>query len=168
MINGNVQYIKVNLMKNKQEVIQWGADKGILSKATPMSQAIKTLSEVEELLRAINSGDKEETKDAYGDILVTIILGAELSGMDIEDCLQSAYDIISKRTGKMINGQFVKDKAESPSVYCIEVTRDSEEPFVFHTTFNTPPSRQDILNEIEDQEINYDDNYGKVNYYKVS
>lgn len=97
-------------MKNKQEVIQWGADKGILSKATPMSQAIKTLSEVEELLRAINSDDKPEIKDAYGDILVTIILGAELSGLDIEDCLQSAYDVISKRTGKMINGTFVKDK----------------------------------------------------------
>jgi NTP pyrophosphatase (non-canonical NTP hydrolase) len=74
-----------------------------------MSQAIKTLSEVEELLRAINSNDADEVKDAYGDILVTIILGAELSGLDIEDCLQSAYDIISKRTGKMINGQFVKD-----------------------------------------------------------
>lgn len=96
-------------MKNKQEVLQWGADKGILSKATPMSQAIKTLSEVEELLRAINSNDADEVKDAYGDILVTIILGAELSGLDIEDCLQSAYDVISKRTGKMVNGQFVKD-----------------------------------------------------------
>ena len=44
-------------MKNKQEVIQWGADRGILSKATPMSQAIKTLSEVEELLRAIMHGN---------------------------------------------------------------------------------------------------------------
>jgi hypothetical protein len=27
----------------------------------------------------------------------------------LEKCLQSAYDVISKRTGKMINGQFVKD-----------------------------------------------------------
>lgn len=96
-------------MRNKENVLQWGADKGILSKATPMAQAIKTLSEVEELLRAINCDDKEEIKDAYGDILVTIILGAKLSGLDIEDCLQSAYDVISKRTGKMVNGQFVKD-----------------------------------------------------------
>jgi len=96
-------------MKNKLEVIQWGADRGILAKATPMSQAIKTLSEVEELLRAINSDDRPEIKDAYGDILVTIILGAELSGLDIEDCLQSAYDVISKRTGVMKNGTFVKD-----------------------------------------------------------
>lgn len=27
----------------------------------------------------------------------------------LEECLQSAYDVISKRTGKIINGQFVKD-----------------------------------------------------------
>jgi NTP pyrophosphatase (non-canonical NTP hydrolase) len=97
-------------MKNKDNVLQWGEDKGIIAKSNPLKQAIKTLSEVEELLRAISNDDQEEVKDAYGDILVTIILGARLSGLDIEDCLQSAYDIISKRTGAMINGQFVKDK----------------------------------------------------------
>lgn len=54
-----------------------------------------------------------------------------------------------------------------PSVYCIEVTRDSEEPFVFHATFDFEPKRDDILREIEDQDINYNDDYGKINYYKV-
>jgi hypothetical protein len=32
-----------------------------------------------------------------------------MQGLTIEECLQSAYDVISKRTGKMINGQFIKD-----------------------------------------------------------
>jgi len=32
-----------------------------------------------------------------------------LCGLDIEDCIESAYDVISKRKGKMINGTFVKD-----------------------------------------------------------
>jgi NTP pyrophosphatase (non-canonical NTP hydrolase) len=27
----------------------------------------------------------------------------------IEDCINSAYDVIAKRTGKMVNGTFVKD-----------------------------------------------------------
>lgn len=35
---------------------------------------------------------------------------AESQGLKLEDCLQSAYDVISKRTGKMVNGTFVKDK----------------------------------------------------------
>lgn len=97
-------------MKHKQEVIKWASSKGILEKATPLTQALKTLEEVTELLQAINKGDIDETLDAYGDILVTIIIGAHMSGLDIEDCLTSAYGVISKRTGKMVNGTFVKDK----------------------------------------------------------
>lgn len=97
-------------MKLKQEVIEWAAAKGILEKATPLTQALKTLEEVTELLQAINNADIDETLDAYGDILVTIIIGAHMSGLDIEDCLESAYNVIAKRTGKMVNGTFVKDK----------------------------------------------------------
>lgn len=100
----------MRIMKNKKEVLEWAKEKGILDKATPMSQALKTLEEVHELLTAINKGDIKETEDAYGDILVTIIIGAKLSNMDIEVCLQSAYDVIKNRNGVMIDGQFVKDK----------------------------------------------------------
>lgn len=108
------------------KVLEWAKEKGILDKATPIAQCDKTFEEVEELAEALeaqragfaeftNSKGKsvntnEEIKDALGDILVTIIIGAELQGLKLEDCLQSAYNIISKRTGKMINGQFVKDK----------------------------------------------------------
>jgi len=74
-----------------------------------MAQAIKTLEEVNELLDAINKNDKEEINDALGDILVTIILQAELQNVNLTDCLEGAYNIISKRTGKMQNGVFVKD-----------------------------------------------------------
>jgi hypothetical protein len=28
------------------------------------------------------------------------------------DCLESAYNVISKRTGKMVDGQFVKDSTD--------------------------------------------------------
>jgi NTP pyrophosphatase (non-canonical NTP hydrolase) len=61
-------------------VIQWASDKGILTKATPEAQAQKTLEEVNELVEAINSNNKEEIVDALGDILVTIIIQAELQG----------------------------------------------------------------------------------------
>ena len=36
---------------------------------------------------------------------------AKGNGLTIEECLQHAYDIISKRTGKMIDGTFVKDQS---------------------------------------------------------
>jgi NTP pyrophosphatase (non-canonical NTP hydrolase) len=91
-------------------VIQWAADKGILDKATPIAQANKTSEELEELIEAIYNNDKEEIIDALGDILVTIIIQAELQGLKLENCLESAYNVIAKRTGKMENGFFIKDK----------------------------------------------------------
>ena len=115
----------MNYQELETKVLEWACDKGILEKATPLAQANKTLEEVEELLEAVNAQEKEhyfftntkgkevvtadEIKDALGDILVTIIIGAELQGVKLEDCLESAYNVISKRTGKMVDGVFVKD-----------------------------------------------------------
>ncbi len=112
--------------KLEKKVIEWANEKGILEKATPLAQARKTEEEVNELLEAcvaqhggfdsfINSkgkkvNTKEEIQDALGDIFVTIIIGAEMQGLKLEDCLESAYNIISKRTGVMRDGQFVKDE----------------------------------------------------------
>ncbi|MDB4761507.1 hypothetical protein OAG04_00695, partial [bacterium] len=116
-------------------VLQWGEDKGIFAKSTPLRQLDKTQEELDETKEALqklasltdqqilseklltddpNTLDLEEdalleAKDGIGDMLVTIILLAKMVNMDSVDCLQSAYDVIKKRTGKMVDGQFVKD-----------------------------------------------------------
>jgi NTP pyrophosphatase (non-canonical NTP hydrolase) len=90
--------------------IAWAAQKGILENGTPIAQAGKTMEECTELMVAIAKSDKAETIDALGDILVTIIIQAEMQGLKLTECLESAYNVISKRTGKMVDGQFVKDK----------------------------------------------------------
>lgn len=95
--------------KLEQLVINWADEKGIFDKGTPIAQCDKTLEEVMELSTALHSDDKAEIKDALGDILVTIIIQAEMQGLELEDCLLTAYNVISKRKGKMINGQFVKE-----------------------------------------------------------
>lgn len=87
----------------------WAHQKGILEKATPQAQAEKTLEEVHELIDAIATNDKLEIEDALGDILVTIIIQAKIQNVSLIKCLEGAYNVISKRTGKMINGTFVKD-----------------------------------------------------------
>lgn len=92
------------------KVSQWAIAKEIFTKATPYKQASKTLEECGELLHAIGQDNREEIKDAIGDIIVTLIIQAEMQGLTIKECLQSAYDVIKNRTGKMVNGQFVKDK----------------------------------------------------------
>jgi NTP pyrophosphatase (non-canonical NTP hydrolase) len=88
---------------------QWAEEKGILSKATPLTQAIKTQEEVNELYRAILDDNRDEIKDAIGDIMVTLIIQCKMQGMDLQDCLESAYNVIKNRTGKMVDGVFVKD-----------------------------------------------------------
>ena len=106
-------------------VIQWAKEKGILEKATALNQIEKTQEELNETREAlhykskgignyINSKGKmvnteEEVADGYADQLVTIIIGAEMNGLNLVECLQGAYNIISKRKGVMVDGFFVKD-----------------------------------------------------------
>lgn len=106
------QEIENNIM-NYQEleklIIEWANQKGILEKGTSLAQWNKTAEEVNELNDALLEDNRAEIIDALGDILVTIIIQAEMQGLKLEDCLESAYNVIAKRTGKMVNGQFVKD-----------------------------------------------------------
>ena len=90
-------------------VIEWAGEKGILEKGTPDRQALKTLEECGELVQAVAKNDKEVIADALGDILVTIIIQAEMQEMSLTGCLEAAYEIIAKRKGQMVNGQFLKD-----------------------------------------------------------
>ena len=90
-------------------VIAWATQKGIFENGTYKAQAEKTKEEVEELITAIKNNDRAEVIDALGDILVTIIIQAEMHELKLVECLESAYNVIAKRTGKMVDGQFVKD-----------------------------------------------------------
>lgn len=92
-----------------ERVLFWAHEKEILAKGTKFKQAQKSLEEVGELLHAIGANDKEECKDAIGDIFVTIIIQAEMNDLDIRECLESAYNVIKGRKGVIINGTFVKN-----------------------------------------------------------
>lgn len=90
--------------------IRWAEDRRIIPNSTPMAQAIKTLEEVTELLSALHRGDREEMIDAYGDVLVTLIVGAALADVDLTRCLEAAYEQIKDRRGTLrADGVFVKE-----------------------------------------------------------
>ncbi|WP_296683174.1 MazG-like family protein [Flavobacterium sp.] len=90
-------------------VIDWANDRGILSNGTTMGQAEKTHEEVLELISAIDEDDRDEVIDAIGDITVTLIIQAKMQGLEFEQCLESAYNVITKRKGKMSGGKFIKE-----------------------------------------------------------
>lgn len=90
-------------------VLRWAEARRIIPNSTPLAQAIKTTEEVAELLTALSKGDMAEAKDAYGDILVTLIVGAALADVDLTHCLGLAYEQIKDRKGTLTSdGIFVK------------------------------------------------------------
>ena len=92
-----------------EPIREWARKKGIFDKGDAKTQYIKLMEEAGELAKAILKADHEEFIDAIGDCVVVLTNLAELGGVKIEDCINSAYEVISKRTGKMENGTFVKD-----------------------------------------------------------
>jgi len=91
------------------KIRDWAEAKGIYESGDPKTQYIKLMEEAGEVGRAILKQDLPEIKDGIGDMVVVLTNLAELCDLTIEECVESAYDVISKRTGRMKNGTFVKD-----------------------------------------------------------
>ena len=92
------------------KIRDWAEQRGLYSKGNSHTQYVKLQEEAGELAKALLKNDKPEVIDAIGDMVVVLTNLAHLQGVTIEDCINSAYKVISKRTGKMINGTFVKDE----------------------------------------------------------
>ena len=92
-----------------ENIRQWANDRGLYDKGDAKTQLIKLYEESGELSQALLKNDKAGIIDAIGDSVVVLTNLAHLVGTDIEICIKSAYDEISNRTGRMINGTFVKD-----------------------------------------------------------
>lgn len=92
-----------------EQVERWAIDKG-LDKADPTKQFLKTSEEFGEIAAALARDDMDEFKDAVGDTVVTLIILAQQKGYTLQECLQTAYDVIKGRTGQTINGVFVKSE----------------------------------------------------------
>jgi len=89
---------------------EWATERGLYDKGDVKTQYIKLQEEAGEVARAIIKNDLPEIKDGIGDMVVVLTNLAHLAGLEIEDCIQAAYDVISKRKGSMINGSFVKNE----------------------------------------------------------
>jgi NTP pyrophosphatase (non-canonical NTP hydrolase) len=87
----------------------WAATRGLYNEGNSHTQYVKLQEEAGELAKALLKNDKPEIIDAIGDIVVVLTNLAHLEGYDIEYCIDEAYKVIAARTGKMINGTFVKD-----------------------------------------------------------
>ena len=101
-------YDKSQKMFNR--IRTWASDRGLYDKGNEMVQYVKLQEEAGELAKALIKNDQPEVIDAIGDMVVVLTNLAHQRGVYIEECIQTAYEVINKRTGKMINGTFVKDE----------------------------------------------------------
>jgi NTP pyrophosphatase (non-canonical NTP hydrolase) len=114
----------MKLTNEFQPVRNWAQQRGIYAKGDSKTQLIKLQEEVGELAKAILKNDEDEIIDAIGDCVIVLTNLCELcnikkegsnhigeiSQLTIEDCINSAYTVIMNRSGKMINGTFVKNE----------------------------------------------------------
>lgn len=92
-----------------EKVIKWSADRDILTESTDRQQFEKLMEEALELHEALILGSAEKIVDAIGDCQVCLINIAKMNELDYITCLETAYDEIKDRKGRMIKGKFVKD-----------------------------------------------------------
>lgn len=115
----------MNFEDLKIKVLRWAYDKDLLHSENADKQFLKFIEEVFEFKSEFDYLDrislfKDEVEEItatqenmqleMGDVFVTLIILCEQIGIDPVKCLSMAYEKISKRKGKTINGQFIKEE----------------------------------------------------------
>lgn len=100
-------------MTTFDKIKQWALDRDFDTEATSQGQMLKLIEEVGELAAAIARkdalGQEELIADAIGDCSVVLTIIAMQHGLNIQGCIDGAYEEIKDRTGRMINGVYIKD-----------------------------------------------------------
>mgnify|MGYP004714144871 CR=1 FL=1 len=92
------------------KIVAWAAERGIDKPEGATKQLLKAFEELSELGVGYNKLDRDKMIDSMGDIQVVLIILAKQLGIDYEGSLQTAYDVIKDRTGKTVNGVFIKSE----------------------------------------------------------
>lgn len=107
-------------MRQFEQIRNWAELRGIYEKGDIKTQYVKLQEEAGELAKAIINNDYDEFVDAIGDCVVVLTNLTELGNkhfnlyqnpdfrLTIEACIQSAWNEIKDRKGKMENGTFKK------------------------------------------------------------
>lgn len=95
----------------EMEILRWGEARQILFNAKPQAQLMKAMSEFGELADAEMKDDMLGIIDGVGDVMVCLILYCALRDIDLVACMESAYDEIKDRKGKLLpTGIFEKEE----------------------------------------------------------
>lgn len=91
-------------------VSEWANQKGLIKPENATKQMLKVIEEVGETASAMLKADEAKIIDGIGDSFVTLIVLSKQLGLDPTYCLESAWNEIKDRKGKMVDGTFIKEK----------------------------------------------------------
>lgn len=93
----------------KELILNWARERNLLKHTNSNKQFIKLVEEVGELASGIAKNDLIGIIDSIGDIQVVLIILAKQYDLDIDVCLEAAWQEIKDRKGTTKNGIFIKD-----------------------------------------------------------
>ena len=89
------------------KVVLWHRARNLIDGSSDKDQVLKLAQELGELSDSVCKG--KDIKDDIGDMLVVMLNIVERHGLSLSECLETAYDDIKDRKGKMVDGVFVKE-----------------------------------------------------------
>lgn len=95
-------------MNTTELIKQWAIDRN-LHTADPNKQMLKLVEEFGELGEGMAKQNMPLIIDSLGDMYVVMTILAMQMDIDIEKCIDVAYNEIKDRKGRMIDGVFVKE-----------------------------------------------------------
>jgi NTP pyrophosphatase (non-canonical NTP hydrolase) len=104
----NAVYNNVNVDLIMESIAQWHHDRNLVAGSTDQAQFTKLIEEAGELAGNIARG--RDIKDDIGDMIVVLINIAERNNVTVKECLQTAWEDIRHRKGKMVDGVFIKEE----------------------------------------------------------
>tara|TARA_R100000008_G_scaffold63020_1_gene40265 strand:+ start:1243 stop:1650 length:408 start_codon:yes stop_codon:yes gene_type:complete len=89
------------------KVVLWHRNRNLIDGSSDKDQVLKLAQELGELSDSVCKN--KDIKDDIGDMLVVMLNIVERNGLSLSECLETAYDDIKDRKGKMVDGVFVKE-----------------------------------------------------------
>jgi NTP pyrophosphatase (non-canonical NTP hydrolase) len=101
-------------MKRLEDIRNWAHDRNLILGASPQAQVVKLVEEIGEMAHGIAKNRIDEVKDGIGDAVVVLTIIAAQYGVNIEECIDLAWNEIKDRKGRVVNGVFVKEADLKP------------------------------------------------------
>jgi NTP pyrophosphatase (non-canonical NTP hydrolase) len=107
----NTEKANMDLPLEIERNTRWHYDKDIIENGVEERQLDKLIEEAYEVREAMfQELSDDEVKKEIGDVVTVLNNLCERRGYTLQECLELTNEKLSKRTGKKINGTFVKSE----------------------------------------------------------